>query len=601
MRKLLIFSAALLLILLGVWGTIVFMLDEERLKALAVEQVEQRTGRSLILGGPLELKLFPRIELVAEDVTLQGPPGFEGPPLFTADAFRMSVALWPLIRGEVETGALALEDAEIQLYTDRSGRSTLDGLSQAAASPAESGDSPSSSNEDRPALSVEAVRLSNVRLVVTDRRSDTVQRFLLERFELDTFRFDTPVPFRFRGEVGDPATLEEIELVGTIYVPSGEGPIDLTGIEFSARSGALALGLGGDVRIETGRELRASLMNGVVLLGDQQLDVSGSWHGLPRPRVSAEVRGDALDVDALLATLPAASAEPVPDSAPSPLLVLRDLDAEASLQFGSMQIGGLPLVDVEAMMVAEEGVATLDPLQARLNGGAISALARLDLNTEPPQIEVTPRFDLDSLSDALAPWGLGRFLTGAGSLELALTGRGLTPDALLASLDGEGRYDFRDGTLQGLNLDGMVNALVARDLAAAARDGLGGSTSFREFSGPLRIEDGVVDLSGLTLLTERLGVGGEVQLGLADLSLSGQLRLAGERLQRVPLQLGGTLMAPRLTPDVGAAVRDQAERRVLDFLQRRLQNDEDEDMDGEDGSGSGSAANGGANGGAGLL
>jgi len=61
MRKLLIFFAVLLLIVMGIWGTIVFMLDEERLKALAVEQVEQRTGRTLVLDGPLELKLFPRI------------------------------------------------------------------------------------------------------------------------------------------------------------------------------------------------------------------------------------------------------------------------------------------------------------------------------------------------------------------------------------------------------------------------------------------------------------------------------------------------------------------------------------------------------------
>lgn len=587
MRKLLIFFAALLIILLGVWGTIVFMLDEERLKALAVEQVEQRTGRSLILGGPLELKLFPRIELVAEDVTLQGPPGFDGPDLFTAEAFRMSVALWPLIRGEIETGALALEDAEIQLFTDRSGRSTLDGLGQASTTNSESDVPSESGSTERPELSVEAVRLTDVRLVVTDQRTASVQQFLLERFELDRFRFDAPVPFTFRGAIGDPATLQDIELVGTLFVPSGQGPIRLNGIDLSARTGELALGLDGDIEIETGRVTRARLVNATARLGDESLELSASWLGTPRPSVTAELRGGELDVDALLATLPAAADDAAPDAAPSPLLVLRDMDADAALQFEAMRISGLLLRDAQARLIARNGIATLDPLEARLEGGAIAATARLDLNRDPPQIDVVPRFDLESLSDALAPWGLDRFLTGAGSLELALSGRGLTPDALLASLDGEGSYDFRDGTIQGLDLDGMVNGLIARDVTAAVSNGIGGSTSFREFSGPMKVEDGVIDLSGLTLLTERLGVGGELRLGLADLALSGQLRLAGEQLQRVPLQLGGTLTSPQLTPDVGAVVRDQAERRVLDFLQRRLQDDDDEE-DKEGGGDSGS-------------
>lgn len=589
MRKLLIFLAALLIILLGVWGTVMFMIDEDRLKALAVEQVEQRTGRTLILDGPLEVKLFPNIELVAEDVTLSGPADFDGPALFTADAFRMSVALWPLIQSEIEAGALTLENAEIQLYTDRSGRTSLDGLQQATSSSGATPEAASGTSARRPELTVEAIRLNDVRLVVTDQRTDSVQQFLMERFELDSFRFDTPVPFVFRGRMGDPAVLEDIELGGTIFVPAGDGPIRVEGIQLSARSGELTMGMAGDLLVELGTVTSARFDNGEVYLADQQLDVSAIWRGTTRPSISADVRGDALDVDALLATLPGGSDEPADPDQPSPVLVLRDLDVDADLRLGRMQIGGLPLREVQATLVARNGVATIDPLEARLEGGAVAATGRLDLNTEPPRVDARPRFDLESLSEALAPWGLDRFLTGSGSLELTLTGRGLTPDALLASLNGQGGYDFRDGTIRGVNLDGMITGLAARDVAGAVRNGVGGSTSFREFTGPLQVDNGVIDLSGLTLLTDQLDVGGSVQLGLSDLSLNGQLRLAAERLQRVPLQLGGTLIAPRLTPDVGAVVRDEAERRVMDFLQRRLDEDENEGEPDPDGDGDGPA------------
>lgn len=591
MRKFLIFLSAFLILLLGLWGTAVFMLDEARLKQLAVEQIEQRTGRTMTLEGPLDVQFFPRIQLVARDVTLAGPPGYEGPPLFTADAFRMSVAVWPLLRGRVETGALGLEDAEITLHTDRSGRSSLDGLQDAATSASTPESTAPAPNGQRPEFRIESIGLSDVRLVVSDARDGSIQRFLLERFELGEFRFGIPVPFTFRGEIGAPPMLDGIVLTGTVNVPSGEGPIRLSGLELAANSGELKLGLEGSIVIETGEVPSARLDQGRVRVGDQALEVSGRWRGTARPSVRAEVRGEFLDVDALLATLPTSN-EAEPENSPSPLLMLRDMDADADVELDRMQLGGLGLSDVRADLVARNGVATLDPLAAALDGGVVRAFARLDLNAEPPRLDLRPAFELDSLSTALAPWGLDRFLAGAGSLELELSGRGLSPDSLLASLDGVGNYAFRDGEIRGLDLDGMVDALAARDVAAAVRNGIGGTTPFSEFSGPLAVDKGVIDLSGLTIVTERLGIGGTVRLGLADLSLAGQLRLAGERLQRIPLTLGGTLTAPQLTPDIGGAVRDEAERRVMDFLQRRLEG-EDEGSGDDDGDGAGANGSGG--------
>jgi len=577
MRKFLIFVAALLIVMLGLWATISIVLDEARLKAIAVDQVREQTGRTLVLDGPLELDVFPRIQLVARDVRLSGPDGYEGPDLFRADAFRMTLELWPLLRGVVETGAVELEDAELRLHTDRGGRSTLDGLLPADDGTAAADAGPP---EERPDLQIEAVRLDNVRLVVSENGAGEVQEFLLRRFEIDAFRFDADVPFLFRGQLGDPPILREIELTGRVNVPRGPGPIQLKNLELEALSGELELALQGALELQPGDVTMATLSDGRVRIGDDEVLVSLEWHGTPRPRVSASLRGDSLDVDALLALLPGVGpADPDDESIP-PLLIFRDIDAEADLVLAAMQIGGLALADVEARLVARDGVVRLDPLEAALDGGRIDASAELDVTTDPPVLDLRPRFELDSLSEALAPWGLGRFLSGSGALALQLTGRGVTPDAVLASLDGTGRYDLRDGAIEGLDLDAMVDALVARDIAAAVGQGLGGRTRFREFAGPLSIDDGVVDLSGLTLLTEKLGVGGTLALDLDGLALDGQLRLAGERLERVPVRLSGTLTSPELTPDLGEALRDEASRRVIDWLRSR---NDDEAPDPDDG------------------
>ena len=142
MRKLLILLAAILVFVLGLWGTAVLYFDEARLKQIAIEQVRAQTGRELRIDGPLSLSFLPRISLVANDVSLSGPQDFDGPDLFQADQLRLAVELWPLIRGEVETGDIALRNARLTVHTDRAGRTSLDGLAGDAADDGGSAEAP---------------------------------------------------------------------------------------------------------------------------------------------------------------------------------------------------------------------------------------------------------------------------------------------------------------------------------------------------------------------------------------------------------------------------------------------------------------------------
>jgi len=182
---------------------------------------------------------------------------------------------------------------------------------------------------------------------------------------------------------------------------------------------------------------------------------------------------------------------------------------------------------------------------------------------------LAPVFDLESLAEALAPWGMDRFLSGSGVLDLELNALGLNPAEILGSLNGSGQYSFRDGTIQGVNLDGMVQGLATRNISEAVRSGVGGSTAFETFAGVLEVRDGSIRMPGMSLVTRLLGVRGDVRLVLADLALDGELRLDGEQVKQIPVRLGGTLLAPKLIPDVGEALKQEAGRRVLDLLQKR--------------------------------
>ena len=178
---------------------------------------------------------------------------------------------------------------------------------------------------------------------------------------------------------------------------------------------------------------------------------------------------------------------------------------------------------------------------------------------------------------------MDRFLTGSGVIDLDLNARGLDVQSILGSLTGGGEYDLRDGSIKGLNLDGMVQGLAARNVAEAVRAGVGGTTEFETLEGIVSIEDGTIRLPGMQIITELLGISGDVRLGMADLSLDGQIRLEGERLNQIPIALEGTLTQPRLVPDVGEALKEEAGRRVMDFLKKRSEREENEESEEQEG------------------
>lgn len=567
MRKLLIFLSATLVVLIGLWGTLVLYFDEARLKQIAIEQVRAQTGRELQINGPLQLDFFPGVSLLARDVRLSGPEAYSGPDLFSADEFRMSLSLLPLLSGRVETGDISLATAELNIHTDSRGRSTLDGLVGAA----EAADPAAKS----PEIATGVIALSNIRLNISDAASGSSQLFVVERLGIDGFRFDAPIAFEFRGSVGDPAVIRDIELVAELVVPSAGGPIRIDGLELAAVASGLAIGLSGDADLEPGPPLLARFRDGQIRLGGEQYQTSFSFLEADRPKIEASLRGSMLDLDALLASLPqtaAGSGDAAPAAdAESPLLLLRDIDLDAQLELDAMRVSGLDLRDIRARMQAVRGVVTIDPLSGALAGGQLDAVGVIDLNAVPPKLRLAPVFDLESLAEALAPWGMDRFLSGSGVLDLELNALGLSPAAILGSLNGSGQYSFRDGTIQGVNLDGMVQGLAARNIAEAVRSGVGGSTAFETLAGVLEVRDGTIRMPGMNLVTRLLGVRGDLRLGLADLALDGELRLDGEQLNQIPVRLGGTLLAPKLTPDVGEALKQEAGRRVLDLLQKRTE------------------------------
>ncbi len=100
---------------------IVQTIDVDRYAQVAIAAVKTATGRELAIRGKLDITLFPRLAVRAEDVSFANAAGASRPEMIKAKRVDGAVALLPLIRRKVEITRLAVTDLDVLLEKDAKG------------------------------------------------------------------------------------------------------------------------------------------------------------------------------------------------------------------------------------------------------------------------------------------------------------------------------------------------------------------------------------------------------------------------------------------------------------------------------------------------
>lgn len=102
-----------------------------------IEAVQQATGRTLSLGGPLQLQLSLTPTLTASDVSLSNPATFNAPALLTLKQVQARIALLPLLHHRLDILELKLVQPKLYLERNANGQAdwTLRPAPSAASAP----------------------------------------------------------------------------------------------------------------------------------------------------------------------------------------------------------------------------------------------------------------------------------------------------------------------------------------------------------------------------------------------------------------------------------------------------------------------------------
>lgn len=422
MRKVLIAIAALVVMLLGAVVVVPSLIDWNGYKPEIQAAAQDATGRQLSIDGDLSLSILPSPTLSVADVRLANIEGGSSPEMASLASLDVSIALVPLLSGEIRVTSVTLVEPTIVLEKLADGRVNwaFDGGEPAAGGAAEPA---TAGGGDAPALAIDNAVIENGRLVYRDATTAAEHTLsdinlsislggLQGPFEIDGAVGYQGVPLSLKGAVGAldsgrattvrlTASAQEgavdLSVTGSLAMNAGpgfKGQIEVSAPDL-AKAASLAAAFGADAptalpqnAVSLTAELDASPTAAtadaiVFTLGDSRFQGRVSASLDPKAAIDVTLSGNRLDLDALLPKSPQADAGGAagePSSAPSATPpagatqaagtgLPSDIDIQADLRIDAVQYNGAAIRNVQVAASLRDGVGDLRLATAQLPGG----------------------------------------------------------------------------------------------------------------------------------------------------------------------------------------------------------------------------------------
>jgi len=567
-------------------------------------RVLAQTGRVLVIAGDLTVDLgWPTARVRAQRVGFANPAWAVQPQMLSLPSADIDVDLPALWRRKLVFPVVRLAQPVVTLETSEDGRKTwlLDTEQR---------------NEDSQ-VRIGLLTLDRGQLDYTDSRLQTRLHVELNTPDAATGNLVFKARGRFKGlplaaegrggpvlALGDDQMSYPLKVDATVGRTSvgAEGRVtgllSLTAVDLQValRGDSLAqlfplLGIGmPETRdyvaaghlVRSGQTWRYDKFSGRVgrsdVAGDLQVDLAGV-----RPMLRGEVSSQVLDLDDLapvIGSTPAASpggTAVVPGDAASRRVLpdipfkterWRAFDADVRLRAARiLRAKELPLENLVAHVLMQDGVLTLEPLYFGVAGGHLKATIRLD--GRPSEIAASAQVQARKIliSKLFPTLVLTKSSIGQVNGDFDLAGQGPSVGRMLATANGHLRLVVERGEISRLLMEKMgLHLLEILQLTLTGDETVALNCAVADF----KLQRGVMTAQTLLLDTEVSTVVGSGSIDLAretlDLTLVPHTRNTSIVALRGPIHLRGSLAAPVATLDKPTIAARSAGALVLGLL-----------------------------------
>ena len=559
--------------------------------------VGNKTGRELHIDGDLEVDLGRTATISAGGLRFANAEWAREKQMARVGELAFDLRLWPLLRGEFDIPRIVLDGPVLHLQRDAKG------LGNWVFGKDRGGELPRFRNvhiQTGTLTFYEPAKKTDIKVAIASqpRREGDAEppiavdgggkwngnRFTVKGTAESPLELrDAKRPYRIdmkaaagsthahaRGTLLDPLRFRDFDLKLAL---DGKNLADLYPLIGVATPDTPPFSLDGTLTRDIGKDARttwhyddfAGKVGDSDLAGDAAVTTGGA-----RPFLKADLKSQRLDIDDLAGFIGAApqSAEStnpelaaraarqkasprlLPDK-PYELDRLRAMDADVRLKAHRINAPKLPLDDMDARLLLENGLLRLEPLNFGVAGGDIRSTIRMDAREAPIRTRAqvaARRLELDKIlpTPAAAKDAIGR----VGG-DMVLAGNGNSVAKMLGSASGEVALGMGSGQisnlvmeLAGLDVQEALKFLITKDRRVPIRCAWGDFT----------VKNGVMSSRGLAFDTTDTLIVGEGSISLRDETLDLTLRPRPKDRSllvfRAPLLVGGTFKDPSFRPDM---------------------------------------------------
>ncbi len=380
------------------------------------------------------------------------------------------------------------------------------------------------------------------------------------------------------GTVAQPMQLAGANLAASVQIPELAKLDPFAGMNLPPLSQITFSGQIADAESGWRQWVRLSALSLTLPQGDLAGDASVSLAGA-RPALTAALTSKRLDLDQLrkaLATMPAAGhagaaqappatppaphvARLIPDT-PLPFAMLKAADADLSFAVGKLIVDGESYANVDGKLSLKDGKLVLAPFAADAPGGHVALTASADGAAAAPPVTLTLDAPALALSPLLTSFGLPGGASGTLAVRADLEGAGNSPHAIAAGLGGRLGVAMAGGSVDNSVLADLFGPVLRTARVPPALLGRGTSEvrclalRIDATGGTATLQAGLLEMTRLTLTAS-----GSLALGPETLALQAAPTVQYQNNSlSLPVRIGGTFLAPKVTPEASGAARSAA-------------------------------------------
>ena len=574
--------AGTLLILIVTLLIIVSGYDFNHFKPAILKAVYDSTGRELVIKSDIDLEAGLSPSLVLSDISFRNADWGTRKEMIKVDRLEIQVALFPLIKGNIEVKRFIIKDPDILIETNKEGKTNLE-FKTADNIPAEKkNDLPVPENDmensELPGLVINEFELAGGKITYRDGKTGKSEVIIIDTLTADIKGPEDPLNIDLKGAYNNyPLTVTgKLGSLRGINNPEIDWPLDLSIMAFGADlkiSGTVknpiqhsGINLDFDIALNDWKEIKK--VSGQDIPLKERLSISGAIRDTKKdayeinslrvsignsavdgnisldiskkvPNLTVALASENLDLRQLITSDDKKAAEsdagktelPVPENGKTKVFpddqisfeALKQVDGNFKISFNKIILPQTIINKLTAEFKLDSGNLSASPVKAEIGGGIIDLNCSLLSGKNDAVLSVSLSVNGLELGTLLKEADITDMIDGTVEMDIDLKGKGNSVASIMAGLNGHTSFIMGEGRIHNKYID-----LLGGDLSSGVFRLLNPSKEKKEYTAircavnRLDITEGTADVTSLVLDTSMMSVIGEgsIELDTEKLDIS---------------------------------------------------------------------------------